>query len=246
MKIAACVITHERLPLSLLTIRAALRWTPPPFVLVVADSGSSGETVDALRAAVAADPRVTFLPLDNVYPGRACNVGWEAALAALPEADVLVRLDNDVEVQRGWTKTVECALRDFPDVGTFGLLDMIEEGGPREIVTGPSGVRLDVGWGNTGGNVAIRRELWDAGVRWDERRWPEMGGRDEGGIFSRTTRRAGWELAHVFEPIAVHHGHRWCEYEDYYARLAVERGYDPDVLRAHFDACEERVAAWQT
>jgi hypothetical protein len=31
--------------------------------------------------------------------------------------------------------------------------------------------------GNTGGNCVIRRELWDAGLRWDERPWPQL--RDE-------------------------------------------------------------------
>lgn len=32
---------------------------------------------------------------------------------------------------------------------------------------------------NTGGNCIIRRELWDQGLRWDERTWPQL--RDEVG-----------------------------------------------------------------
>lgn len=263
MKIAACVITHDRLPLSYLTIDSFVERTPAPYALTIVDSGSSPETIRHLSEFIGDDVSaheteisrwmdngwVTFLPLGkNVYPGRACNLGWERSLADLPEAEVLVRLDNDIEVQPGWTDTLSAALGDFPDVGQFGLLDMREEGGPRKLLTGPSGTRVDIGWHNVGGPCAVRRELWDLGLRWDERTWPEYGRRrcGEDGAFSRAVKALGWRLAHIFEPVAVHHGHRWDEFPDYYKRTALERGYAPTALREHFEECERRVAAWQT
>lgn len=256
MRVAACVISHERLPLTLLAISAFVERTPASFSLVVVDSGSSAAVSDFLHDAIyedegfaaglGAQQEIRYIrSVENIYPGRACNAGWECALVALGGADVLVRLDNDIEVLDGWAATLEQALADFPEVGQFGLLDMRDEGGPRKLRTGPSGLRIDVGWHNVGGPCAVRPEVWDAGLRWDERTWLQYGRRrcGEDGAFSRGVRGLDWRIAHIYEPIAVHHGHDWGAYPDYYTRTAVERGYDPGALRDHFAACQERACA---
>ena len=58
---------------------------------------------------------------------------------------------------------------------------------------------------NVGGNCVIRRELWDKGLRYDERPWPELrdsygDGYTEDSIMGRQVRRYGWRWDRVERP----------------------------------------------
>ena len=51
---------------------------------------------------------------------------------------------------------------------------------------------------NVGGNNVIRREVWDAGVRYDERPWTEMPpGYSEDSFFTPEIERRGWRWTRV-------------------------------------------------
>ena len=101
----------------------------------------------------------------NRYPGYAANLGWAQA----PEdATHLHRADNDFVFLKDWCEEVK-RIFENPKIGQLGLRTDEEERFVRD---------------NTGGNCVIRRDLWDAGLRYDERPWPEL--RDE--IGSRSHR----------------------------------------------------------
>jgi hypothetical protein len=54
---------------------------------------------------------------------------------------------------------------------------------------------------NVGGNCAIRRELWDAGLRYDERPWTELpAGHSEDTYMSPAVAAMGYKWKRVAEP----------------------------------------------
>ncbi|HUX70783.1 MAG TPA: hypothetical protein VMV41_09760 [Cellulomonadaceae bacterium] len=249
MKLLSVVIAHDRLELTRRTVASYLATVTVPHLLVVIDNASTDGTADWLRDLDRGNEAesLVVLPFDvNAYPGVACNNGWRLGLDLGFDPTVLHRSDNDVEYQPGWCDEVEACFDAFPDLGQLGLLDMHDEG-LMPVTKCRDGVTINVAWPNVGGNCVIRRELWDAGLRFDERTWPEFQGREtrhsmpnEDAIMSEHVVRMGWRHAHVTSRIAVHLGHDWEQYPDYYSRTAVERGFTPDQLKQHFDTCERR------
>jgi hypothetical protein len=57
---------------------------------------------------------------------------------------------------------------------------------------------------NVGGNCVIRKQLWDEGLRYDERPWPKIAakvpGYTEDSFLSPEVRRMGWEWGRVTQP----------------------------------------------
>lgn len=150
------------------------------------DNGST----DGTREWIADEVRgagTSFMFLDrNMYPGFACNRGWELAG---PKVTHLHRADNDHIFLSGWCDEVERVFLS-PKVGQVGLRMGSEEHHSQY---------------NTGGNCVIRRELWDKGLRWDERPWPQL--RDEVGpgytedsLFSPAVKRMGYTWTRVGKP----------------------------------------------
>jgi hypothetical protein len=57
---------------------------------------------------------------------------------------------------------------------------------------------------NVGGNNIIRRSLWDAGLRYDERPWPELpAGHSEDTYLSPAVSAMGFEWQRVAKPCIV-------------------------------------------
>lgn len=178
MKLHTALISYDRPDL---TVRAAASYLATVTVehsLTVVDNGSSEETLEILRGL--ADGHFRLLELgENRYPGYAANRVWET----LPDGPdvVLHRADNDFEFLPGWCEEVERRLLD-ERIGQLGLRTNEEE--------------LNAPY-NVGGNCVVRRSLWDAGLRWDERPWEELRGTTEDYYLSRAVLDHGLIWARV-------------------------------------------------
>jgi glycosyltransferase involved in cell wall biosynthesis len=189
MKLHTVFITYNRLELTKATIESYLETVTVPFTFRVVDNGSTDGTQEWLQRGLAltADLDVIDIPSgsgwkflsENRYPGYAANKGWSLAPA---DATHLHRSDNDFRYLPGWCEEVERLFSD-PKMGQVGLRTDKEEGYEP---------------GNTGGNCVIRRELWDAGLRYDERPWGEFEpGYSEDSFFSPKVVEMGWKWARV-------------------------------------------------
>jgi len=164
VKLHTVFITYNRLELTKQAIESYLETVTVPFTFRLVDNGSTDGTQEwvhrvldvGLGPGLNPPPGSGWLLFDeNHYPGYATNRGWEK----VPEdATHLHRADNDNVFLPGWCEAVEYEFQ--PEkVGLVGLRTSEEELHARS---------------NTGGNCVIRRNLWDEGLRWDERTWPEL------------------------------------------------------------------------
>ena len=223
MKLHTVFVTYNRLELTKQALASYQDTVTIPCEIVIVDNGSTDGTVEWLREwacdwFVARDlhtrkqirnaPNVWVDLLgENRYPGFACNKGWEWA----PEdATHLHRADNDFKFLPGWCVEVLRSFIDNPRLGQLGLRTDDEELHNEH---------------NVGGNCIIRRELWDAGLRWDERPWPEIKvpGYTEDSFMSPAVTQMGWEWGRVLEPCI-----QSLSYEDrddpYYRKSWADRG----------------------
>ena len=106
------------------------------------------------------------------------------------EATLLHRSDNDMEYLPGWCDEVVRCFDENPRLGQLGLRT-VEEEGPVSAV---------------GGNAVFRREVWDAGARYDERPWQEC--KFEDGAMSQTVQ--GAEVHMGASAGAVRRAYRHC------------------------------------
>lgn len=184
MKLHTVFITHNRLELTKRAIESYLETVTVPFSFIVVDNHSTDGTypwlVDQFENHWGNE--TAFLALEkNFYPGYATNAGWEKA----PEnATHLHRADNDFIFLPGWCEEVERRFRN-QKIGQVGLRTLEEEGD----------------FPNVGGNCVIRRELWDAGLRYVETPWPELPpGYSEDSYFSPAVEAMGWHWTRVRRP----------------------------------------------
>lgn len=187
MKIHTVFITHNRLHLTKVAIESYLETVTVPYTVTVIDNGSTDGTLEWLEQKEwPFESFARHCPLgENKYPGFAVNVGWHYAPL---NADILHRADNDFSFLPGWCEEVERAFSGR-NVGQVGLRTAQEE------------LHCST---NVGGNCVIRRELWDAGLRWDERPWPEFPpGCSEDTFFSPAVRKMGYEWRRVKRPCIV-------------------------------------------
>jgi glycosyltransferase involved in cell wall biosynthesis len=176
MKLHTCMISYNRFEILKRALASYLETVSVPFTLVIVDNGSGKQTKDWLREN---HPKQTLLLGRNRYPGFACNRGWEFAP---PDATHFHRADNDFVYREGWCEEVAERFQD-PALGQLGLLTDPEEN------FAPS---------NVGGNCVIRRELWDAGLRYNESPWPELPqGWSEDSYMTPDVVKMGWEWGRV-------------------------------------------------
>lgn len=176
MKLHTVFITHNRLELTKTAIESYLETVSVPYNYVVVDNASTDGTADWILENVGN----FHLLNENRYPGYAANLGW-----TLFNADVthLHRADNDFRFLPGWCEQVQKAFSG-KRVGQVGLRTNKEEQ-----------------WAqfNVGGNNVILRELWDRGLRYDERPWPQI--REEVG--------PGYSEDSFLSQAVVDMGYRW-------------------------------------
>ncbi len=205
MRLHTVFITYNRLEYTKRAIESYLETVTVPCSFVVVDNCSTDGTWEWLHENVA-----LIIPFtENRYPGFATNRGWEAAP---PDATHLHRADNDFVFLPGWCDEVERVFEN-PKLGQLGLRTDEEERSNRM---------------NVGGNCIIRRELWDKGLRYDERPWPEIAtqvgaGATEDTLLSPRVRKMGyvWERVQTpcIQPISVEDPH-----DPYYLKSWEDRG----------------------
>jgi hypothetical protein len=178
------MVTYDRLYATQKSIASYMETVTVPFSLWIVDNGSTDGTLEWLATL---DPSEFVISLgENRYPGYACNRGWEQAN---PSATHLHRADNDWAYHPGWCDHLAAAFED-PKVGQVGLRTDAEE----------SHNGVPIPW-NVGGNCVIRRELWDAGLRYDERPWTQLPpGHSEDTYMSPAVAAMGYKWIRVAEP----------------------------------------------
>jgi glycosyltransferase involved in cell wall biosynthesis len=189
MKLHTVFITYNRLELTKRAIASYIETVTVPWTAWIVDNHSE----DGTREFILEGSGMQAWPLgsgasilnENRYPGFACNLGFDMAPA---DATHLHRADNDFVFLPGWCDEVAPMFR-RKSLGQLGLRTNKEE---------MSGI-------NVGGNCVIRRSLWDDGLRWDERPWPQL--RDEVGagwtedsLMSGSVRKMGYTWARVKNP----------------------------------------------
>ena len=182
MKIHSVVISYQRLDLTKQAIASYVETVSVPYSLMIVDNGSSQDVTDwILRHATV----FSYVLLgDNKYPGFACNEGFSRAPT---DATVLHRADNDWRFLPGWCEEIKRCLDANPKLGQLGLRT-----NEQELHNGH----------NVGGNCVFRRQLWDEGLRWDERPWPKIKtmGYTEDSFMSPAVTKKGWEWSRVEQP----------------------------------------------
>ncbi len=178
------MVTYDRLYATQKSLESYFETVGVFYNLTVVDNGSTDGTVDWLRSFL--PERSLILLGENKYPGYATDRGWEL----VPDnATFLHRADNDWAYHPGWCDHLQAAFQD-PKVGQVGLRTDAEE----------SHNGVPIPW-NVGGNCVIRRELWDKGLRYDERPWTKLpAGHSEDTYMSPAVENMGYKWRRVSEP----------------------------------------------
>ncbi len=204
-------VTYNRLDLTKLSVESFLDTVTVPFTYLIVDNAST----DGTQVWLAQEKHPALLLPANRYPGYATNRGWEQAP---PETTYLQRADNDMAFKPGWCEEVQARFDESNRFGQVGLRTDEEE----------NWVPMNVG----GCNI-IRRELFDQGLRYDERPWTRMmAGMSEDSYFSPAILRLGYLWTRVKNPCLT-----WLATGDwndpYYAKSHGDRGmFNPAIPRS--------------
>jgi len=111
------VVTYQNRVLNRLCLESLLARTEwPRLEALVVDNGSTDGTRELLADAAERDPRLSILGLpENRGFAAACNAGLERA-----RGDVLILLNNDTVVTRGWIAALARHLSEKPRLGLVG------------------------------------------------------------------------------------------------------------------------------
>jgi glycosyltransferase involved in cell wall biosynthesis len=184
MNIHTVMITHNRLEITKQALTSYMETVTGPWSLTVVDNGSTDGTREWLLKPADVDflHRVSVILLqENKYPGYACNRGWEQA----PPGTVLLhRADNDWRFLPDWETHVRLMFSVNERLGQLGMRTDQQELHNQH---------------NVGGNCVIRKQLWDEGLRYDERPWPKIKrpGYTEDSYMSPRVTQMGWEWGRV-------------------------------------------------
>ena len=186
MKLHTVFITHNRLELTKRALESYRATVTLQHSYMVVDNASTDGTDLWLRG----QRECEFLLLkENRYPGYATNIGWSYAP---DDATHLQRADNDFIFLPGWCDEVKRVFSEQRrrQLGQLGLRTDLEEAYAAT---------------NVGGNCIVDRRLWEDGIRWDERPWPQLrdeigAGWTEDSLMSKAVRRWGWRWARVEVP----------------------------------------------
>lgn len=188
-RLLTVVVSYNRPDLLARTLASYRETVTLEHQLVIVDNASGDETRSLLRKQRPPAALVILLN-ENRYPAFAANLGWEFATKreGRTKYTLLHRSDNDVEYKPGWCEEVVARFEEDERLGQLGLRTLAEEG-PHAAV---------------GGNCVIRRELWDAGVRYPEDGWTVTAFEDA--VLSQRVLDAGWNWKRAESPCIDHIG----------------------------------------
>lgn len=238
MKLLISLVTYNRLDYTKRTLRDLFRTIEVPYYLVVVDNNSTDGTKEYLERHQKRN-RIDKVILNpgNYYPGKATNIGWAEGLKEYPEATHLMRLDNDMHLEKGWDSKAEQYFSKIPELGQLGLdHEAIEHPQAALRVLNINGMNLNPWPGCVGGPNIIRRKIWDMGLRYLELMWND--GRNsplqEDSQFSKAIQNKGYLTGHMTEKLAwtFANANNWKDYPDYYKKTMVDRGYDDRLRKA--------------
>lgn len=214
MIIHSVVISYQRLDLTQQAVASYLETVTVPYTLWVVDNGSDENVTDWILGN--ADSFHYLLLGENKYPGYACNQGFERAS---DDATILHRADNDWKFLPGWCDEIAERFAANPLLGQLGLRT-----GDEELHNGH----------NVGGNCAFRRQIWEEGLRWDERPWPKIKtmGYTEDSFMSPEVNNMGWEWGRVLKPCIQSLADE-NPYDDYYIKSWKDRGILEQAKKAY-------------
>lgn len=233
-KLLVVLITYNRNAYTRKTLRAFWDTVELPYFLVAVDNNSDDGTQMYLKK-LKERGRIDKLILnpENYYPGKACNIGWAEGLKEYPDATHLMRLDNDMHLEKNWDIAAMEYFEAMPSLGQLGIEHEAIEN-PRaaahEITI--KGKTINRFPGNVGGPNIISRAVWDKGLRYSEEKWQAMAKNiptpQEDTRFSKDIEAAGFLMGHMEEKLAWTFANRnnWKDYPDYYKKTLAERGYD--------------------
>ncbi len=233
-RLLVVLITYNRLAYTKRTLREFWATISTPYYLVVVDNASTDGTRKYLKQLLKRG-KIDKLILnpDNYYPGAAANIGWQQGLEEYSTATHLMRLDNDMHLEKGWDIAALDYFKRIPSMGQVGIEheaieNRLAEGHEVHI----NGKTFNKFPGNVGGPNIISRLVWDKGVRYNVDKWDSFGhGKptpQEDVAFSRAIQNAGFLMGHMTERLAWTFANKenWSEYPSYYQKTLRERGYD--------------------
>jgi len=147
-----------------------------------------------------------------------------------------MRLDNDMELKKGWDLEVEECFSKIPNLGQLGLdHEAIEH--PKAFLREMeiNGKTINPWPGCVGGPNIIRRTIWDMGIKYPELMWND--GRNspmqEDSQFSKRIQALGYLTGHMTENLARTFANdtNWKDYPEYYKKTMFDRGYVEHVKR---------------
>lgn len=185
ISIFTVLVSYNRPDLLWRTVKSYTQTKDAGCELLIVDNDSNPETVRLLSDIFKLGLAGVVGLGQNQYPGAATNFGWEHAD---PGVQFLHRSDNDIEFLPGWAETVRRTFWMKPNWAQLSLRTDEEE------------LFQDA----VGGNNVIRREVWEAGVRYSEEPWGSVPWED--GDFNKRLRAEGFGWGRVPSPCIVHIG----------------------------------------
>lgn len=230
MNLLICVVTYNRKAYTKRTLEMLFDTVEVPHQIIVVDNNSTDGTKEYLESLLKRN-RIDKLILnpDNYYPGKACNIGWREGLVDY-EATHLMRLDNDIHLEKGWDLAVEDYFKKIPNLGQLGIdNDAIQDPKAKLREMYINGKTLNPWPGCVGGPCIVRRSLWDNGLRYDETPWEGSRSKlQEDSRLSKSIRDMGYLHGHMTEGLCWTFANEdnWSDYPDYYRKTMYDRGYD--------------------
>lgn len=227
MKLLICLITYNREVYTRNTLKSL--WTNTSdnadYHIIVVDNASTDDTQKYLKDLYRRG-RINGLILnpENYYPGKACNIGWESALKDY-QATHLMRLDNDMQLNKDWDKCVAAYFKAIPELGQLGIEHEAIETPDADLRRRTiNGFTINEWPGVVGGPMIMQRKLWDLGLRYDETPWsPPM---QEDSKLSQLVKIRGYLVGHAQEELGrtFATANNRSDYPDYYKKTFSERG----------------------
>ena len=226
MKLVICLVTYNRLEYTKRTLRSLWATLQVPYYLIIVDNASTDGTQEYLANLVDRNRANQVIFNDeNLYPGKATNIGWREGLEEYPQATHLMRCDNDMQFEKGWDLRAEEYFKNVDRLGQLGLDYDGGEGRPARYYNGMGIIEWP---GCVGGPNIIRRTIFDSGIHYDEDKWEGSGSKiQEDSRLSRKIKNDGWIVGHMDTRLSYTFAtmENWKDYPEYYKKTMKDRGY---------------------